>query len=54
MPTLQLLDEVRRQAQPAAQWLELLADRLALPREAALERAAGQLAYSVAALPTTL
>ena len=47
MPTLQLLDEVRRQAQPAAQWLELLADRLALPREAALERAAGQLAYSV-------
>jgi len=49
MPTLQLLDEVRRQAQPAAQWLELLADRLALPREAALERAAGQLAYSVVA-----
>ena len=47
MPTLQLLDEVRRQAQPATQWLELLADRLALPREAALERAAGQLAYSV-------
>jgi general secretion pathway protein E len=47
MPTLQLLDEVRREAQPAMLWLDLLAAKLELPRGAALERAAGQLAYTV-------
>ena len=45
MLTLQILDEARKAAQQPERWLELLADKLEVPRADALKHAAQLLAY---------